>query len=80
MIDTEIDKGNCRDGITPQIENLQGIKSLIAVPIFINGKLHGFLGIDNPRSHKDALTLLTQLTYIIANELQKRLLTEALMR
>ena len=117
----------CRDGISPQIENLQtvpvdvvarwvdsfedqeqntiifigdvdalkddpthrleydclhpqGIKSLIAVPIFINGKLHGFLGIDNPRSHKDALTLLTQLTYIIANELQKRLLTEALTK
>ena len=115
----------CRDGISPQIENLQtvpvdvvarwvdsfedqeqntiifigdvdalkddpthrleydclhpqGIKSLIAVPIFINGKLHGFLGIDNPRSHMDALTLLTQLTYIIANELQKRLLTDAL--
>lgn len=58
----------------------QGIKSLIAVPIFINGKLHGFLGIDNPRSHMDALTLLTQLTYIIANELQKRLLTEALTK
>lgn len=58
----------------------QGIKSLIAIPIFINGKLHGFLGIDNPRSHKDALTLLTQLTYIIANELQKRLLTEALTK
>lgn len=117
----------CRDGITPQIENLQtvpidvvarwvdsfedqeentiiligdvdalkddptrrleydclhpqGIKSLIAVPIFINGKLHGFHGIDNPRSHMDALTLLTQLTYIIANELQKRLLTEALTK
>ena len=115
----------CREGITPQIENLQavpievvarwidsfedqeqntnifiedvdalkddparrleydclhpqGIKSFIAVPIFINGKLHGFLGIDNPRSHMDALTLLTQFTYIIANELQKRLLTEAL--
>lgn len=58
----------------------QGIKSLIAIPIFINGKLHGFLGIDNPRSHMDALTLLTQLTYIIANELQKRLLTEALTK
>lgn len=117
----------CRDGISPQIENLQtvpvdvvarwvdsfedqeqntiifigdvdalkddpthrleydclhpqGIKSLIAVPIFINGKLHDFLGIDNPRSHMDALTLLTQLTYIIANELQKRLLTEALTK
>lgn len=117
----------CRDGISPQIENLQtvpvdvvarwvdsfedqeqntiifigdvdalkddpthrleydylhpqGIKSLIAVPIFINDKLHGFHGIDNPRSHMDALTLLTQLTYIIANELQKRLLTEALTK
>ena len=117
----------CRDGISPQIENLQtvpvdvvarwvdsfedqeqntiifigdvdalkddpthrleydclhpqGIKSLIAVPIFINGKLHGFLGIDNPRSHMDALMLLTQLTDIIANELQKRLLTEALTK
>ena len=117
----------CREGITPQIENLQtvpievvarwidsfedqeqntiifigdvdalkddparrleydclhpqGVKSLIAVPIFINGKLHGFLGIDNPRSHMDALTLLTQFTYIIANELQKRLLTEALTK
>lgn len=117
----------CRDGISPQIENLQtvpvdvvarwvdsfedqeqntiifigdvdalkddpthrleydylhpqGIKSLIAVPIFINGKLHGFHGIDNPRSNMDALTLLTQLTYIIANELQKRLLTEALTK
>lgn len=117
----------CREGITPQIENLQtvpievvarwidsfedqeqntiifigdvdalkddparrleydclhpqGVKSLIAVPIFINGKLHGFLGIDNPRSHMDALTLLTQLTHIIANELQKRLLTEALTK
>lgn len=117
----------CREGITPQIENLQavpievvaqwvdsfedqeqhanifiedvdalkddparrleydclhpqGVKSLIDVPIFINGKLHSFLGIDNPRAHMDALTLLTQLTYIIANELQKRLLTEALTK
>lgn len=114
----------CKDGITPQIENLQnvpidvvavwvdvfqhqqkkiniigdvdalkddparrieydclhpqGISSLITVPIFVGGKLHGFLGVDNPVSHMDAPELLMQVTYIAANELQKRLLTEEL--
>lgn len=58
----------------------QGIKSLITVPIFTDGKLHGFLGVDNPHAHMDAPELLTQLTYIAANELQKRLLTEALTK
>lgn len=116
----------CREGITPQIENLQtvpidvvarwvdsfedqeqkiniiadvdalkddparrieydclhpqGIKSLVAVPVFIKGKLHGFLGIDNPRAHMGAPALLMQLTYIVANELQKHLLTEELIK
>ena len=56
----------------------QGISSLITVPIFVGGKLHGFLGVDNPASHMDAPELLMQVTYIAANELQKRLLTEEL--
>ena len=56
----------------------QGIKSLIAVPIFVDGNLHGFLGMGNPHAHMDAPELLTQVTYIAANELQKRLLTEEL--
>lgn len=58
----------------------QGIKSLITVPIFVNSKLHGFLGVDNPHSHMDAPELLTQVTYVAANELQKRLLTEELTK
>ena len=56
----------------------QGISSLITVPIFVGGKLHGFLGVDNPASHMDAPELLMQVTYIAANELQKHLLTEEL--
>lgn len=60
--------------------HLQGIKSLVAVPVFIKGKLHGLLGIDNPRAHMSAPALLMQLTYIVANELQKHLLTEELMK
>ena len=56
----------------------QGINSLITVPIFVNGSLHGFLGVDNPASNMDAPELLSQITYVAANELQKRLFTEEL--
>lgn len=114
----------CKDGVTPEIENLQdlpievvagwvnvfehtqkkvnviedvdalrddparrieydclhpqGIHSLITVPIFISGKLHGFLGVDNPTIHANEPDLLMQVTYIAANELQKRLFTDEL--
>lgn len=56
----------------------QGIKSLITVPIFVSGELHGFLGVDNPHAHMDAPEMLAQVTYIAANELQKRILTDEL--
>lgn len=57
----------------------QGIKSLITVPIFVSGELHGFLGVDNPHAHMDAPEMLAQITYIAANELQKRTLTDELI-
>ena len=56
----------------------QGIKSLITVPVFVNGQLHGFLGVDNPHAHMDEPEMLVQVTYIAANELQKRILTDEL--
>lgn len=56
----------------------QGIKSLITVPVFVNGQLHGFLGVDNPHAHMDEPEMLVQVTYIAANELQKRTLTDEL--
>ena len=56
----------------------QGIKSLITVPIFASGELHGFLGVDNPHAHMDAPEMLAQITYVAANELQKRTLTDEL--
>ena len=54
----------------------QGIKSLITVPIFIDGKLHGFLGVDNPNAHMDAPELLMRITYIAENEFSKQLLKQ----
>lgn len=56
----------------------QGIKTLITVPIFVSGELHGFLGVDNPHAHMDAPEMLAQITYVAANELQKRTLTDEL--
>ena len=56
----------------------QGIKSLITVPIFVSAELHGFLGVDNPHAHMDAPEMLAQITYVAANELQKRTLTDEL--
>ena len=57
----------------------QGIKSLITVPIFIDGKLHGFLGVDNPNAHMDAPELLMRITYIAENEFSKQLLKQKLI-
>lgn len=56
----------------------QSIKTLITVPIFVSGELHGFLGVDNPHAHMDAPEMLAQITYVAANELQKRTLTDEL--
>lgn len=56
----------------------QDIQSLITVPVFVGDKLHGFLGVDNPSAHMDAPELLMQVTYIAANELEKRQLTDEL--
>ena len=49
----------------------QGIKSLITVPIFVSGELHGFFGCGQPsRAHGCARNAGAD-TYVAANELQK---------
>lgn len=76
------DVDNLKDDPARQIEydclHPQGVKRLITVPVFVRGQLHGFLGVDNPTAHVDTPELLTQVTYIAANELQKRRLTKEL--
>ena len=44
---------------TYEILEPQGIESLMAAPITVNGEVVGFLGVDNPRKHTDALLLLS---------------------
>ena len=56
----------------------QNVQSLITVPLYCDGGLYGFLGVDNPSANVDAPELLTHITYVAANELQKQRLTEQL--
>ena len=58
----------------------QGIRSLLTVPVFVNGRLYGFLGVDNPCDHADEPHLLSHVIYVASNELQKHRLTEQLQK
>jgi len=50
----------------------QGIQRLLAVPFSINGKIKGFLGVDDPKQNIEEISLLLNLTYFIAIESEKR--------
>lgn len=56
----------------------QNIDSLVAAPLFNNGSLIGFIGVDNPSVEYLHYGLLEQITFFIVNDLQKRLLIEKL--
>ena len=56
----------------------QNIDSLVAAPLFNNGLLIGFIGVDNPSVEYLHYGLLEQITSFIVNDLQKRLLIEKL--
>lgn len=60
------------DAKTVKILEVQGIHSLIAVPLMEKGEITGFLGIDNPRRNYDDFTLLMSVTYFLQNDLEKR--------
>ena len=51
-------------------------ESLISVPLTENGAITGLIGVDNPSSGTEDLTLLTSVSYFIANDIQKRKMTE----
>lgn len=56
----------------------QNISSLVASPLFNEGKLIGFIGVDNPAVAYLHYGLLEQVSSFIVNDLQKRLLVEKL--
>lgn len=51
----------------------QGITSLMAIPIYLNGRLAGFLGIDNPKVHKKNFHYLKGISYFLKNEMARNI-------
>lgn len=56
----------------------RGVHRFAAVPVFQDGLLNSFVGVDDPRANTDTPVLLQKITYIAANELRKRQLAEEL--
>lgn len=54
------------------ILHAQGISSLLAVPLRIDGKITGFIGVDDPCQFQNDTSLLDSLSYFVTAETKKR--------
>lgn len=66
------------DSADYQILSAQGIESLLAAPLVKDGRITGFLGVDDPSRSSDNLTLLRAASDFILEELEKRRLISEL--
>lgn len=69
---SSLDKDVDKDSDTYRILDMQQIQSLIAVPLWENEAIIGFLGIDNPKINYDDLSLLSSATYFILDGIDRR--------
>ena len=51
---------------------MQDITRLLAVPLNSDGKIIGFLGVDNPRLHYEDHTLLSSIQYFLTDSLKAK--------
>lgn len=51
---------------------MQDITRLLAVPLNSDGKIIGFLGVDNPRLHYEDHTLLSSIQYFLSDSLKAK--------
>ena len=57
----------------------QGIDSLMVVPLHVDGKVSGFIGVDNPRSNRNDYSLLRSLALVVTNEQKKNQMERKLL-
>lgn len=69
---SDLDENVDRESDTYRILEMQGIHSLIAVPLEKDGHIIGFFGVDNPRKNYEDISLLSAITFFILNALDKR--------
>ncbi len=57
----------------------QGIESLMVVPLHVDGKVSGFIGVDNPRANRNDYSLLRSLALVVTNEQKKNQMERKLL-
>lgn len=61
-----------------EILKRQGIRSLMALPLYDKGEIKAFLGIDDPKQNKKNFHYLKGLSYFLENEIAKNTLQKTL--
>ncbi len=61
-----------KESIEYEILTAQGIESLVVAPLIENNEIVGFLGVDNPSSNINDLTLLKSVIFFVMNDINKR--------
>ena len=49
-----------------------GVESMMIVPLYMDNRVSGFIGVDNPKSHRQDYSLLCSIALVVANEQKKR--------
>ena len=74
-LDAEADK----DSDEYDILAAQDIDSLMAAPLKLDGKIVGFIGVDNPADNTDTLFLMQSAAAFVVNDIQRRVTLEQKM-
>lgn len=75
---TSLDKELSVDSPEYRILKDQGIESLAVAPLCKNGRIIGFLGVDNPTESTEDLTLLRSVCSFVLEEMERRRLIQDL--
>lgn len=75
-IDSDVEKGSD----TYEILAMQSVHRLIAVPLIEDDKIIGFMGVDNPTENYNDFSLLSSVSVLILENLEKRKRQEELER
>lgn len=73
-VQRKVERGTALAGILEE----RDVQSLILAPLFTDGRLVGFLSVDNPRIKAENVMLLQNISSFIQEELQRRDLAEQL--
>lgn len=69
---TSVGKNVKKGSLEYEILTAQGIESLVVAPLIENNEIVGFLGVDNPSSNINDLTLLKSVTFFVMDDINKR--------